>query len=155
MTVHQTSHKPKVWQQYPHQMFAFIISRVPRYFFLIKADTSQEIKRKTSPSRVAFLFFFLSFFFLRTLEDLRVRYSEAPNACWCDQRYEKPTAAPTLDTSPHIRREACHGWRKTKEKQEWGEFIYSRIQSKHIFSTCTSHKNVSILLCHNFFFFLS
>lgn len=32
MIVHQTSHKPRLWQQTPRWMFLFITLRVPEYF---------------------------------------------------------------------------------------------------------------------------
>lgn len=70
MTVHQTSHKPRLWQQYPHRMFVFITLRVPKYF-----DQGRHISQKKK-----ILLHHGLWFFQWSLEDLRVHYSEAPNA---------------------------------------------------------------------------
>ena len=106
MIVHQTSHKPRLWQQKPSpQVCVYHVKK--SQIFLIETNAWPR-KKKKNPSP------FTGCCFHWTVEDLRVHYSEAPNAYWCDQRCVIPTAAPTLDTSPHTRREACHGWRKAR-----------------------------------------
>lgn len=68
-----------------------------------------------------------------TLEDLRVHYSEAPNAYWCDRRCAIPTAAPTLDTSLHTGREACHDCRMGKKSKSIGECLaWKEIEQDYI-----------------------
>lgn len=66
MIVHQTSHKPRLWQQNPHWMFVFFTLRVPKYF-------DRDTRKKINPLRHGLVFSV-------DLEDLRVHYSEAPNA---------------------------------------------------------------------------
>lgn len=113
------SHKPK-----SYRIFEFIKLKLLKYLDqgghkkIIKSLTIILIKK--IPSWVVVLS--LLFVFKWTLEDLRVHYSEAPTAYWCDRRCGKPTAAPTLDISLHIRKAACRGWtgrninRKTKSQ---------------------------------------
>jgi len=50
----------------------------------------------------------------------------------------KPTVAPTLDTSLHIRREVCHGWRKRPEGK-------TRVSAGFVFSAATSIQKKSLV----------